>query len=451
MIVSRLGEPLKDAAKVCEGDDAVIGTRIQFVQNSHWSDVDHNRWDLVIGCGVVLLFGLLSLQSQSILAQDAASKCPLIYINTAFENASPLYWRIDDSGEVNVFLLYDHERSSPNRAAGHWHFRVEAPKGSQLTIVLNNQLNIYNGREASPASEETITFVSPDGEHWQAMETELLDEHRLRFQLRMQRDQMYVARLEPYRLSDLKRLLDELSISPHVNVQQIGKTVEGRPLEIIRVGHESAPHRLLVRARAHAWEPGGNWVIQGMLRRLVQSDDRAAQFRARYCVYVMPMANKDGVVRGWTRFNVRGKDLNRNWDAPADIRFAPENYALEEWIVAMNAKGQKPDFMIDFHNDQGGRVHISRPNVDLDAYLEFMQRFERLLRKHTWFTEGATGGNYRNPGTIGEGLLERYGIFACVHELNANRIAGLDDYPSGKHWELYGAQLCEVFLELFGQ
>ena len=26
------------------------------------------------------------------------------------------------------------------------------------------------------------------------------------------------------------------------------------------------------------------------------------------------MANKDGVARGGTRFNLRGKDLNRNWD-----------------------------------------------------------------------------------------------------------------------------------------
>ena len=186
-----------------------------------------------------------------------------------------------------------------------------------------------------------------------------------------------------------------------------------------------------------------------MIRRLLKDDVKARAYLERYSVYIMPMANKDGVARGWTRFNAAGKDLNRNWDQPADSVHAPENQALETWIESMIAQGRKPDLMIDFHNDQGGRLHISRPNVDLKRYLARMKRFESLLREHTWFTEGATGGDYRNPGTIGEGLLERYGIHACVHELNANWIAGLDAYPGSKNWELYGQQLCEVFYQLF--
>ncbi|MBC8869631.1 MAG: peptidase M14 [Planctomycetes bacterium] len=374
---------------------------------------------------------------------------PLIYINTTFENASPLFWEIGDSGEVNVFLVYDHERSSPNRAAGHWHFCVEAPKGSELTIVLNNFLNIYNGRKGSPAKDTTISYVSADGKNWRASETELLEDHRLKLTLHMEADKMYVARLEPYRLSDLQKLLDEIRGNPHIAIAKIGETVEGRPLEMLRVGSHDAPHRVLIRARAHPWEPGGNWVVQGMIRRLLKDDKKARAYRDRYSVHIMPMANKDGVARGWTRFNVAGKDLNRNWDQPADPAFAPENRVLETWIESMITEGRKPDLMIDFHNDQGGRLHISRPNVNLEPYLARMSRFESLLREHTWFTEGATGGNYRTLGSIGEGLLERYGIHACIHELNANWIAGLDAYPSGKNWELYGEQLCEVFYELF--
>ena len=46
------------------------------------------------------------------------------------------------------------------------------------------------------------------------------------------------------------------------------------------------------------------------------------------------MANKDGVALGRTRFNLQGKDLNRDWDKPADPRLAPENYALEKWLEA---------------------------------------------------------------------------------------------------------------------
>ena len=406
-------------------------------------------------CLVIRVFiALLVLPCTAAMSAEASKPedepaCPLVFINSTFENASPLFWEINDTGEVEISLMYDHERASSNRAAGHWHFRVEAPEGSKLTLILGNLENIYNGHKGSPAKDGTMSYVSVDGRSWQPAEMELLEGNRLKLELTMQAQFMYVARLEPYRLSDLDKFLEAIGQHPQVAISEIGRTVEGRPLEIVRVGNEAAPHRVLLRARAHPWEPGGNWVIEGLVRRLLENNPRSEAFLERYCVYVMPMANKDGVARGWTRFNVQGEDLNRNWDVKSDPELCPENYALETWIEKQIAKGHRPDFMIDWHNDQGGRVHVSRPNIDLEAYLARMTRFETMLRQHTWFTEGATGGSYRNPGTIGEGLLERYGIHACVHELNANRIAGLDDYPSAKNWKLYGEQLCEVFHQLF--
>jgi len=376
---------------------------------------------------------------------------PLVYIDTAFENASPLYWEVGEGGDVNVFLLYDHQRNSTNRAAGHWHFRVEAVRNAQLTIILNNFNNIYNGRHSTPAKEESVTFVSVDGKRWSARETDYLEGNRLRFELQMQADSMYVARLEPYRLSDLAKLLNDIQGRPNVRIEHIGKTLEGRPLEIVSIGHLNAPHNLLLRARAHPWEPGGNWVIEGLIRRLLEDDAFARACLDQYAVHILPMANKDGVARGLTRFNLAGMDLNRHWDTPSDPSLAPENAALERWIERSIQQGCKPDLMIDFHNDQIGRLHIARPNGDLETYLAQMKTLEALLFAHTWFREGTTGSNYRNPGSIGEGLLERYSIHACIHELNANWIAGLGQPPNSEGWKLYGAQLCEVFRRYFGE
>jgi hypothetical protein len=80
-----------------------------------------------------------------------------------------------------------------------------------------------------------------------------------------------------------------------------------------------------------------------------------------------------------------------------------------------------------------------------------MGKLEELLRKHTWFTEGSTEASFRNPGTLGDGWLERYGVDAAIHELHCNWIAGLNDYPSAKRWEDYGAALAKVFHEYFEQ
>jgi hypothetical protein len=162
------------------------------------------------------------------------------------------------------------------------------------------------------------------------------------------------------------------------------------------------------------------------------------------------MANKDGVARGRTRFNSRGKDLNREWDRPADPVLAPESHALESWLEGMIRQRQAPHLALELHNDGNGLLHVSRPPVaGVGRYLDCMKTFEALLRKHTWFTEGSTTVSFRNSGTLGEGWLECFGIDAAVHEFNVNWIAGLKDYPSGRHWQEYGAQLSRVLFEYF--
>ncbi len=291
----------------------------------------------------------------------------LIFLNTSFENASPFYWEVDANNVVHVYLVYDLERASPNRANGHWFFQVQAKPGAELTFVLHNFDNVWNGQKGSPIDQRTVCFVSPDGRTWQAMPTEKTADNCLRFKVRVDQGSLYLARLEPYRLSDLEAFKREIRADRRVEITPIGKTVEGRELEIIRVGNPDAAHRVFLRARAHPWEPGGNWVVQGLVRRLLRDDENAKRYLDAYCVYIMPMANKDGVARGRTRFNLLGADLNRKWDKPADPAINPENYALETWLGSMVAKGRKPDLMIDLHNDESGGLHVDHPAQGLDG------------------------------------------------------------------------------------
>lgn len=387
-------------------------------------------------------------------APDAPAKPPesgLEFIDTGFENASPLWYESAPDGTIVVHLIYDHERSSPNRAAGHFHFRLHAKPGTALTLEFRNLDNVWNGRKASVANELKLAVVSQDGKEWKPAPLEQLPGDRVRLAVTMPGPELYVARVEPYRLSDLDAWLASIGKNPLVEIMPIGKTAEGRGLEIVRIGRPEAPYRVFLRARAHPWEPGGNWVVQGLVDRLLKNDDEARNYLDRYCVYVLPMANKDGVARGRTRFNLRGKDLNRDWDCPADPDLAPENHALEAWLEEMIRQGKTPHLALELHNDGSGRLHISRPPVPgLERYLERMRTLESLLREHTWFTEGSTPGSFRNSGTLGDGWLERFGIDAAVHELNVNWIAGLKDYPSAAHWKQYGGELARVFHEYFG-
>lgn len=374
----------------------------------------------------------------------------LEFIDTSIENASPVWHETGPDGVIRVHLIYDHERNSPNRAAGHIHFRVHAKPGSKLTLEFVNLDNVWNSTPGSVARELKAMVVSEDGRKWKSIATKSIPTNRIQLEIEMPGPTLDVARVEPYRLSDLSKFLESIRDNPLVQIRRVGKTVEGRELEVVRIGNPGAPHRVFLRARAHPWEPVGNWLTEGLVHRLLKGDDDAKKYLQRYCVYIMPMANKDGVARGRTRFNLLGKDLNRNWDKPADPALAPENAALEKWLEEMIAARQKPGLAIELHNDGNGKLHISRPPVpNLAQHLERMKTLEGLLRKHTWFTEGATSPEFRNSGTLGEGWLHRYGIDAFVHEFNCNWIAGLNDYASAKHWRDYGENLATVFYEYF--
>ena len=404
------------------------------------------------GAIVVLIAALSAMAASQAVDQKPAAPgdaAGLEFIDTSFENASPLWYDVVDD-VVRLHLIYDHERASPNRAAGHIHFRIHARTGAKLTLEFLNLDNVWNGQPGSVAAELKTVAISEDGQTWKTVPTQSLPGNRVRLRVDMRTPQLYVARIEPYRLSDLDRFLDSIRRNRLVQITTIGKTVAGRDLEIVHIGSPDAPYRVFVRARAHPWESGSNWVAQGLVERLLKDDDDSRRFLRVYSVSVLPMANKDGVARGGTRFNLRGKDLNRNWDRPANPELAPENAALERWLETAIASGRRPHLALELHNDGAGRLHISRPPVpQLDRHLARMAIFEELLRKHTWFTEGPTNAAFRNSGTLGDGWLERYGVDAAVHEFNCNWIEGLKDYTSSRHWMDYGAGLARVFHDYF--
>ena len=408
---------------------------------------------LLFSCTFLILVVRAGQGADTAITATLASSPPetgLFYIDTGFENASPVWYEMSREGTILVHLRYDQERSSPNRAAGHIHFLLHGEPGAKLVLEFRNLDNIWNGQPGSVARELKALVISEDGRAWKSMPTEALPENRVCFSVQLTGPRLYVARLEPYRLSDLDRLLERIRKHRRVEIETIGRTVEGRNLEIVRIGKPKAPFRVFLRARAHPWESGGNWVLQGLILRLLQDDAEVERFLQRYCLCILPLSNKDGVARGLTRFNLQGKDLNRNWDKPADPALAPENAALERWLEREMRAGRRPHLALELHNDGSGLLHLARPAIpDQAGYLDRMQILERLLRKYTWFTEGTTQPSFRNPGSMAEGWLERYGIDTVVHEFHCNWIAGLKDYPSAVHWQDYGRNLLKVFYEYF--
>ena len=397
-----------------------------------------------------VLFTSVNCQDNHLsLPKDHGNKqdSSLIYINTFIENGSDLNWEYIGDGTIIFDLAYDYERVTLNRAYEHWHFLLNARAGSDITLIFQNFNEIYNGRSVPfDYSWSADCVVSPDGKKWRHTPAEWIEGNKMKVRVHMESDSLFVAQVEPYRLSDLQRLFSRIIDDPRVKIISIGESVERRKIHIIQVGHDDAPHRIFIRARAHPWEAGTNWVVEGIINTLLQHTDEVREFLDNYSVYILPMANIDGVVHGVTRFNMNGMDLNRNFTKPADPILSPENAAMEHWLEDMIAKGLKPDLAIDFHNDSNGNLSFASSGEKSEVYVRNMKSLENLVRNYSWFSESSS---FDGSPAFEEGLMSRYGIDGLVYELNAHWVKGLNKKPLSEDWLLLGKQLCKVFHEYF--
>ena len=154
------------------------------------------------------------------------------------------------------------------------------------------------------------------------------------------------------------------------------------------------------------------------------------------------------VLRGMSRYNASGFDLNRNLDSPADFANVPENYAMEKWLAGFTESGKTINLALDFHNDRWGNVHLAEVSAD-NEYYSIMGKFCDFLSQHTPYQANiVVPGN--SKGTFANGLFNRFGLNAAIVELNVEWMENENRHPTSDDWKLIGEKLPDIFMEFFG-
>jgi len=398
-----------------------------------------------------LLFALLCSVSNG----RVPEKMKIRFIDFYYENGSPLLWSTENDTLLKISLIPDYQRYTLNRQTDHWNFRIVADPGTHIRMTIEKMLSdVYNGREGANwwnYPKGIPCYLSYDYKEWTPVVTRTLPGNVLYLDFVMKESEIFLSRLPVYSLSNLREFLSGISGKKGIDIINAGKTAEGRMAEIIRAGNPEAKINIIIRARAHPWEPGGNWVLEGFIDRLINNISNKKP--GNYCFYMIPLANKDGVARGMTRFSITGTDLNRGWDKEFDPKLDPENYMLDSLIKDMIARGHKPDLVIDLHNDDKGDIHLATRSKSDIQFRDNMLRFEKLMREKGLFSEDFRyqWKEDNNPVvmSIENGLYYRYGIESFVYELNANWLKGQGVRPSSAEWKKTGAGLLDVLTEYF--
>lgn len=156
-------------------------------------------------------------------------------------------------------------------------------------------------------------------------------------------DSVYYAYFEPY---SWERHLDLIAqAAPDMRVTRLGGSLQGRDMDKLSWG--SGAQQVWVIARQHPGESMTEWLVEGLIERLLDPADAVARRLAQLAtLHIVSNMNPDGAALGNLRSNAAGANLNREWMTPS-LEKSPEVLHVRQ---AMHASGV--DLFLDIHGDE---------------------------------------------------------------------------------------------------
>ena len=255
-----------------------------------------------------------------------------------------------DAGNIDVISLEDRKniqlaiRPDVGDEFFQWfNFRLTGQVGEQYV------LNIVNAGQASYLEgwEDYQAVASYDREYWFRLPTSYKD-GTLTIVAELECDTIQIAYFAPYSYERHQDLLAALQTHPLVTLEHLGETLDKRDLTLVKVGDGDAKKRnIWITARQHPGETMAEWLVEGLLYSLLNSDNSTAKLLLdKANVYIVPNMNPDGSVRGHLRTNAVGTNLNREWLNPS-LEKSPEVFHV---INKMEETGV--DLFYDVHGDE---------------------------------------------------------------------------------------------------
>lgn len=276
-----------------------------------------------------------------------------MYINALFDSGNIRVLSLDAPNNIQLAINKDHQSDFYQ----WFHFKLHAPAYTEYTLHINDL-----AKSAYPQGWENYQAVaSYDRETWFRVDTKFTGDQLL-ISFTPQYDSVYLAYFPPYSYERHLDLIANAQTSFDCSHELLGLTLDGRELNLLIIGEPEVPHargegedeslspakhKIWITARQHPGETMAQWLVEGLLHRLLDEDDGIARSLLQHCVfYIVPNMNPDGGVRGHLRTNAAGVNLNREWAAPS-LEKSPEVFYV---MNKMDITGV--DIFVDVHGDE---------------------------------------------------------------------------------------------------
>lgn len=212
----------------------------------------------------------------------------------------------------------------------YWNFRLRAPAGKPVTVMFTGKNPIgVRGPAVSIDGGETWRWLGASAV--KALQHEGRPAWSFVAEVPAGLTEVRYAFCPQYLESHLRTWLQAQRGNPALRVEELTRSRQGRPVELLRVGClEPSRSRgvVLLTGRHHCCETMATYALEGMLEAVLADDDLGRRWRSSWEVRAVPFMDKDGVELGDQGKNRAPHDHNRDYNAQS---LYPEVAALIQW------------------------------------------------------------------------------------------------------------------------
>ena len=241
-----------------------------------------------------------------------------------------------------------------DRTYGNWfYWNFKATSESDRTVTFK-----ISGCEQVIGSSGVV-YSLDDGKTWNYL-TESAQKTEFTYDMKANQTVQFAVTI-PYQYSDLLSYLDTLS-GDRVNVSALCKSEENRDVPLVTIGNTNAPQAVILTSRHHCCESTPSYHLEGIMDYL--SQDAPDSLFEKYCFYIVPMMDVDGVENGDQGKERAPHDHNRDYQK--------DRYASVRALKAL-AADLDVEFFLDLHCPmlQASKPYLYYSTEDKDVVLAF--------------------------------------------------------------------------------